>query len=556
MGNAFTSPVKTFCKKTGINYKKQTIRDHAADQRAHELNASRQNNKYISKVKNTGNFANLEDAVAYKEWLTTNGPENLHSPYYSSVETQTKQHTSVLGVNGHPNVHINWENRFNHDSYNRDLHNAEETIQSCKQQIYQEGIRFEQIIVSSERQQQESQQEIAQLKSIYDSCRREYSVLCNKNSQLNTQLNNQLSILGSKKSEYASKSEQLNELKSQVKNLAQEQGINAYYKEEDVLSEIEIREAKELTEQLQSLTVQDRTKLLFEIFSDESQTDICNIIKSLGIDIDLLAYMACEFNKNPILEFALDKGASLDNNVGSGETTIETILKSDNPEQIELMLSHSNGFIYTIINAAEHNRFDVLSKIYQLDNNAFANSDISIIGYTPIHVLLLGNHISAFEHVISIAPECLDAKTLKGESLLKVGLRSASDEILPLLISKYNNIGDQIKSFIASDEDELAKKLMDHIKLNIETVADNILYAVEKGRDDLAKEFFEINNPKQEEIVHYIEKLRGNESATRFLDNLIGISASGHVDTDSLADELALIELAGQTEDFLLDFDG
>ena len=47
-----------------------------------------------------------------------------------------------------------------------------------------------------------------------------------------------------------------------------------------------------------------------------------------------------------------------------------------------------------------------------------------------------------------------------------------------------------------------------------------------------------------------------NESAKRFLDNLIGISASGHVDTDSLADELALIELAGQTEYFLLDFDG
>ena len=46
MGNAFTSPVKTFCKKTGTNYKKQTIRDHAADQRAHELNASRQNNEH------------------------------------------------------------------------------------------------------------------------------------------------------------------------------------------------------------------------------------------------------------------------------------------------------------------------------------------------------------------------------------------------------------------------------------------------------------------------------------------------------------------------------
>lgn len=556
MGNFVTNPIGTTGKKTGLwNHKKQIIRDHAADQRAHELNASRQNNKYISKVKNTGKFANLEDAVAYKEWLTTNSPDNLHSPYYSSVETQTKQRTSVAGFNGHPNVHINWENRFNDDSYNRDLHNAEETIQSCKQQIYQEGNRFEQIIASSERQQQESQQEIAQLKSIYNNCRSEYSALCNKNSQLNTQLNTQLSILGGKKSEYASKSEQLNTLKSQVKNLAQEKGINSYYKEEDVLSEIEIREAKELTEQLESLTVQDRTKLLFEIFSDESQTDICNIIKSLGIDIDLLAYMACEFNKTHILEFALDKGASLDNNFGSGETTIETILQSGNPEHIELMLSHSNGFICTIINAAEHNRLDVLSKIYQLDNNAFTNND-SIIGYTPIHFLLLGNYISAFEHVISIAPECLDAKTLKGESLLKVGLISASDEILPLLISKYNNIGDQIKSFIASDEDELAIKLVDHIKLNIETVADNILFAVEKGRDDLAKKIFKIDNLNQEEIVNYIEGLTDNEFSQRFLDDLIGISASGHVDTDSLADELALIELAGQTDDFLLDFDG
>ena len=554
MGNAFTSPVKTFCKKTGINYKKQTIRDHAADQRAHELNASRQNNKYISKVKNTGNFANLEDAVAYKEWLTTNGPENLHSPYYSSVETQTKQHTSVLGVNGHPNVHINWENRFNHDSYNRDLHNAEETIQSCKQQIYQEGIRFEQIIVSSERQQQESQQEIAQLKSIYDSCRREYSVLCNKNSQLNTQLNNQLSILGSKKSEYASKSEQLNELKSQVKNLAQEKGINSYYKEEDVLSEIEIIEAREITEQLESLTAQDRTKQLFKIFGDESQTDISNIIKSVGIDIDLLAYMACKFNKTDILEYALSKGAILDYSSVSGETTIETIIKSDNPEHIKIMLQSNSDFFSTILNAAEHDNLEVLSKIHQLDRNAFIKDDIT--GYTPLHFLLLNNHVSALNHIISIEPKYLESTTSRGESLLKVGIRSASDEILPLLISKYNNIGDQIKSFIASDEDELAIKLVDHIKLNIETVADNILYAVEKGRDDLAKKIFKIDNLNQEEIVHYIEELRGNESATRFLGDVTGISASGHLDTGSLAAELALIELAGQTEDFLSDCDG
>lgn len=70
MGNALTSPVKKFGKKTGLwNYKKQIIRDHAADQRVHELNVSRQNNKYVSKVKTTGVFANLEDFAAYKEWI-------------------------------------------------------------------------------------------------------------------------------------------------------------------------------------------------------------------------------------------------------------------------------------------------------------------------------------------------------------------------------------------------------------------------------------------------------------------------------------------------------
>jgi hypothetical protein len=507
MGNAITNPLRNMDTKTAIS----------------------------------GNFFNLEDAIAHKECLVTYAPNNKNSKYYYYKTVEVKHRTSILGINADPYYTYHQELRFNHDLYNRDLQNADKTIQSCKEAMYQEAIRLE--------------HEIPQLKSIYNSCRNEYSALCNKNSQLNKQLNKQLSILAGKKSEYASKSEQLNALKSQVKNVSKELGMNSYYRDEDVLSEKLKLEQQKLIEKLESLTAQDRTKLLFKVFSDESQTTICNIIKSVGIDIDLLAYMACEFNQTSILEYALDKGASLDNFFVSDVTTIETILKSDNPKHIELMLSHSNGFICTIINAAEHNRFDVLSKIYQLDKTAFTNND-SIIGYTPIHFLLLGNHMSAFEHVISIAPECLDAKTLKGESLLKVGLRSASDEILPLLISKFNNIGDQIKLFIASDEDELAIKLVDHIKLNIETVADNILFAVEKGRDDLAKKIFKIDNLNQEEIIHYIEGLKDNEPAQRLINDVIGINTLAHVDTGSLADELAFIELAGQTEDFLLDSDG
>ena len=520
MGNAITNPLRNVDTKTAIS----------------------------------GNFFNLEDAIAHKECLVTYAPNNKNSKYYYYETVEAKHRHKIGPFWDNPTYSYHQELRFNHDLYNRDLHNAEETIKSLKQQIYQEGIILQQKISRSEKQQQEAQQEIAQLKSIYNSCRSEYSALCNKNSQLNKQLNKQLSILGGKKSEYASKSEQLNALKSQVKNVSKELGINSYYKEEDVLSEKLKLEQQKLIEKLESLTAQDRTKLLFKVFSDESQTTICNIIKSVDIDIDLLAYMACEFNQTSILEYALDKGASLDNFFVSDATTIETILKSDNPKHIELMLSHSNGFICTIINAAEHNRLDVLSKIYQLDKTAFTNND-TIIGYTPIHFLLLGNHISAFEHIISIAPECLDAKTLNAESLLKVGLRSASDEILPLLISKYSNIGDQIKSFISSDEDELVIKLLDHIKLNIETVADNILFAVEKGRDDLAKKIFKIDNLKQEEIIHYIEGLGDNEPTQRLLNDVIGIRNSGHLDTGSLADELALIELAGQTEDLLGDSD-
>ena len=145
MGNAFTSPLKTIGKHTGLwNYKKQIIRDHAADQRVHELNVSRQNNKYVSKIEKTGTFANLEDSVAYKEWLIQNGPGNLHSPYYTSVETRSKQDTSAFGFTGHPNVYINWENNFDYNSYNRDLANATASILSCKQQIQDEAARFRQ----------------------------------------------------------------------------------------------------------------------------------------------------------------------------------------------------------------------------------------------------------------------------------------------------------------------------------------------------------------------------------------------------------------------------
>ena len=150
MGNAITSPWKALGKKTGWwNHKKQIIRDSSADQQIYNLNTSRQNNKYVSEVDRSGVFANLEDSTAYKDWLVSNRPNNLSSPYYTSVETQSKQSTTVMGINGHPNVYINWEHRFNYNAYNLDLSNAEKAIQACKNQIYEESNRFKQVISNS-----------------------------------------------------------------------------------------------------------------------------------------------------------------------------------------------------------------------------------------------------------------------------------------------------------------------------------------------------------------------------------------------------------------------
>jgi hypothetical protein len=143
MGNAIKYPVGTIATKV-----QQDISHHTADWIAHELNANRQNNKYIPEASKTGNFANLEDAITYKEWLVNNGPNNKESKYYYYETVEVKHRHKIGPFWDNPTYSYHQELRFNHDSYNRDLHNAEETIQSCKQQIYQEGIRFEQIITT------------------------------------------------------------------------------------------------------------------------------------------------------------------------------------------------------------------------------------------------------------------------------------------------------------------------------------------------------------------------------------------------------------------------
>lgn len=538
MGNAVTHPVKTFSKAMGWNHKKQIIRDDEADQRIHELNVSRQNNKYVPKVTKSGTFGNLEEAIAYKEWLVENGPDSLSSPYYSSVETETKQRTSVAFWDGHPNIYINWEHQFDYNSYNRDLSNAKASILTCKQQIQDEADRFRQLIKSCESEEQYSKSQISQLKSIYQSYKDEYSGLCSKNSQLNSKVNQQSSVLILKKQEKVKKLEDLKQLQSKVKDISTELGISSYYRDEEVLSTKQKLEYKHLIDKLEPLTAQERAKLLFKIFDNKDQSHIFSIITSIGIDIDLLAYMACKFNKTQILEFALKRGASLDEYFVSEQTTIETILSLDNPDHIKLMLDHSGGFICTIINAAEHNRLDVLDQIYELNKNAFTDND-SVIGYTPAHFLLLGNYQVALEHIISLCPECLNAKTLSEESLLKVALRSANFEMVGLLITQYENITEQIRELVNSDEIELLERFISYTDNDYVLRSNIILLALQEGKDSFASNLL-YGYSRMQELLEYMLSIEDDivqEFLAKFVDDNI-------LENHAIEDLIAGIELS------------
>ena len=549
-------------------------------------------------------FDNLEQAIAHKEWLVNDvpnqskldivtevkkktlgikvsyklNPHNKQSKYYYYETVEVKHKTKVLGFNGDPYYTYHEELRFNHALYNKDLHDVDAAIQSFKQQLYEESKKqealiakkAEEAIIAKQKQeiqiakekkdvehqtaliiqeQQEVSYQISQLKSIYNNYRKEYTALCKKNADLNVKINTQLQTLTNKKSEYTDKSQQLQKLKLQVKDISKELGQTSYYKEEDVLSEKLKLEQQKLVEKLESCSAQDRTKLLFNVFHDEQKISIFNIIKSIGIDIDLLAYMACKFNKTDVLEYALSKGASLDDYFVSGDTTIETILKLDNPEHIKIMLENNSDFLCTILNAAENNNLETLSKIHQLDKNAFIKND-NIIGYTPIHFLLLGNHIKAFNHITSIEPEYLKLTTSKGESLLKVALRSANDEMLTFLLSKYENTKEEIKSLIDHDEDTLVKSFITRSNLEVDTIAEYVLYAVKKGKDNLAF-LLAIHNPKAQDVLEYIKSIQGNNFAQAFMTEILPKYSEESFTFDSLLEYADLMELADQTVDFL-----
>ena len=497
-------------------------------------------------------FNNLEQAIDHKECLVNNAPNNKQSKYYYYETVETKHKTKFLGINAEPYYTYHQELRFNYDKYNKDLHNANAAIQFFKQQevlISKEKLDVEHKTSLIIKETQGVNYQLSQLKSIDNNCRKEYSALCKKNADLNVKINTQIQTLTNKKSEYTEKSQQLQKLKLQVKGISKDIGQTSDYKEEDVLSEKLKLEQQQLIEKLESYTAQDRTKLLFNVFHDAQKISIFNIIKSIGIDIDLLAYMACKFNKTDVLEYALSKGASLDSYFVSGETTIETILKLDNPEHIKIMLKNNSDFLCTILNAAENNNLEIISKIHQLDKNAFIKND-NIIGYTPIHFLLLGNHISAFDHITSIEPEYLKSITSKGESLLKVALRSANDKMLTFLLSKYENIKEEIKSLIEHDEDSLVKSFVARPDLEVKTIAEYVLYSVEKGKDHLAF-LLAINNPKMQDIVKYIESIQENNFAQVFLNDILPKYNKESLAFESLVEHADLMELTDQTVDFL-----
>lgn len=479
-----SNPARVICNDLGVNHKKQVIRDAAQDQRAHEMMHIRNNNKYVKKAKEYGVFGDLEEAIDYKEWLSLNGPSNINSPYYSCHEISNKQDTSIVGINGHPNEYIGWEDRFNYDAYNRDLANAQAAINICKQQVQNESQQCRANINTYIHQQKVDENELINAKKIYNYAQHEYNLLIQKNQQLTQTINEQQLLMQNKRSDVSFKTSQLAELCIKV-NKAHNTNINI--NNTDGVVEKLIEKQQELTSRYHNLSSDERTKLFFKIFGTEKENKLAPIILNEGINLDLLAYMAVQFNQQIILEYALAKGASLDEYFVEGKTTIEHMIDSDIEKYSKILLNYNKGMFCTIINAAENNRIDILREIYKLDNNIFVTNDNST-GHTILHLMVLNDHFDALEYMLSTSPDAINVKSLAGGTLLKTSLKSASQEMSVFLMSRINNLENEIKEMIAEDEFDLVVKAMSIYEFDAQVRISIINFALQYGKFDLVEE--------------------------------------------------------------------
>lgn len=287
-----------------------------------------------------------------------------------------------------------------------------------------------------------------------------------------------------KRSDASFKTSQLAELCSKV-NKAHNTNINI--NNTDGIVEKLIEKQQSYSTRIHNLTPEERTKLFFKIFGTEKQNKLAPIILNEGINLDLLVYMAVQFNQQIILEYALTKGASLDEYFVEGKTTIEHMIDSDVGKYSQILLNYDKGMFCTVVNAAENNRIDILQELYKLDNNVFVTNDNST-GSTIIHLMVLNNHFEALEYMLSTSPDAINAKSLAGSTLLKTSLNSASQEMSIFLMSRIDNLENEIKKMIDEDEFDLVVKAMSIYEFDAQARISIINFALQYGKFDLVEE--------------------------------------------------------------------
>ena len=528
------NPIRAMCTSIGINYEIRTIRDAAQDQRAHEMSIIRNNNKYVKKVKEYGIFGELEEAIDYKEWLVSNGAHNIHSPYFSCHETSTKQDTRAIGFNGHPNIYIGWEDRFNYNAYNRDLANAQAAIRACKQQIHNEKQECKAAINNYACQKGGCESELLNIKKIYNYAQNEYNLLTQKDQQLNRKINEQQLSLQSIKNTFNAKSEQLVQLCNQINK---EYNTTLNINSTDALTGKLVEKQQECNTRLHHYTSDDRTKLFFEIFGTEKADRFSAVILNEGINFELLAYMAVKFDQQSILEYALARGACLDVYFVDGKTTIEHMIDTDAEKYSQIILNHNAGMFNTIINAAENGRVNILQELYKLNNDIFISND-NVTCYTAIHLAVLNDFFESVEYMLSTNPDAINVRSIAGNSLLKTSLNAGSTEMSIFLMSRIDNLEDEIKNMIVENEIDLAIKAISIYGVDVQTRISIIHFALQNNYFDLVEELLqssqEINLVFKEILVNndlilagkFYQIFHNNEVRNELDEILLGMNLS------------------------------
>lgn len=259
--------------------------DDASYARANALGEIRKNNKYKPKKKDPGLFPDLEEAMAYKEWMASNDSGEVNSPYYSSVQVCNKQKTKVLCFNINVNRYYRMENKFNFDLYNKDFAKAEEALNKCRQAINIETERYKKIINQSITEDDLSDKDIVEFRKNNQKIQKKYAELIKENK--NISIKQQDRNINQFKSDITQKNHELQSLKE---DLAKKCEISIDMIESKIGKIVDYKIFEDFKKKLSGFVMHKRSKVLFYFLKeeDEEAQEIIDLINQMGYSSNML----------------------------------------------------------------------------------------------------------------------------------------------------------------------------------------------------------------------------------------------------------------------------